>query len=98
MRGARTFWVPSLAYEGVPDAMGFAFEPQQPPMMDHAANHRCGHLAIPEDLPSSRELQVGHEHDRLPLAGGAHQLEQKPRSVDVEWREPQLANHEHPNP
>ena len=74
----------------MPHAVGLALELQQPPMVDDAVDHGRRHLVVAEDGAPPRELEVRGENDGLPLVCLRDHLEQQPRPVGVERKEPQL--------
>lgn len=67
-------------------------------MVDDPVDDRRGHLVVAEHRAPPRELEVGGEHDRLRLVGRRHHLEQQPRAVCVEGKEPQLVDDEQLRP
>lgn len=56
-------------HQRVPDAVGLAAEPREPPVVYDAACHGRGHPVVSEGRAPPGELGVGREHDRLRLVG-----------------------------
>lgn len=57
-----------------------------------------GHLVAAEDGAPPRELEVGGDHDGLPLVGVGEDLEQQAAAVGVQRQEPEVVDDEQPRP
>jgi len=73
----------SLLHERMSHAPGLAAELHEPTVVHDAVDHRGSHLVVTEDGSPPRELEVGGDHERLPLVGVRDDLEQQPRPVQV---------------
>ena len=76
------------------DAVGFAAELDEPPVVDDAVDHGGGHLVVPEHRPPPAELQIRGDRHRLSLVCVGEDLEEQPRPVRVEREKPELVDDE----